>query len=197
MAWHRANRGQHALIAHTRGLHAANQCLARAIRCHAAGCRMRSGRTRLYGTRRNGTDRSVNARHSLRGRRWSRRGLHALDRRRTRWRRPGNGTHTGRDARLALALHRLALDHRVKRQRKAPAARMFRHGPPWRSWRLPAAHGAQLRRVGQIELQRRQRDKAVRDRMEIGAFAGVLGVAGGADPEDRFAARVGLADHRL
>ncbi|MGD7075467.1 hypothetical protein ACQCR0_22145, partial [Ralstonia pseudosolanacearum] len=41
---------------------------------------------------------------------------------RTRGRRPRHGVHAGRNPRLALALGRLALDHRVERQRKASAA---------------------------------------------------------------------------
>jgi len=51
--------------------------------------------------------------------------------------------------------------------------------------------------VAQVDLQRCDRDAAIGDRMEVGAFAALAGVASGADPIDGFATRVGLPDHGL
>jgi hypothetical protein len=51
--------------------------------------------------------------------------------------------------------------------------------------------------VGEVDLQRRDGDAALRHGVEVGAFAAFARVAGRADPVDRFAARIGLADHGL
>ena len=51
--------------------------------------------------------------------------------------------------------------------------------------------------MGEIDLQRRDRDALARHRVEIGALAGVLRGAGRADPVDGLAARVRRLDHRL
>ena len=55
----------------------------------------------------------------------------------------------------------------------------------------PAPAGRRV--VGQVHLQRRDRDAALRHGVEVGALAAFARVAGRADPVDRLAARVGLA----
>mmetsp|Transcript_83101 Transcript_83101/g.231204 ORF Transcript_83101/g.231204 Transcript_83101/m.231204 type:complete len:332 (-) Transcript_83101:616-1611(-) len=57
--------------------------------------------------------------------------------------------------------------------------------------------GAQTGVVGQVHLQRRDRHLAIGRRMEVRAFASVLGVARRADPVDGFATRVDLLDDAL
>src|SRR5271168_3984365 len=68
-----------------------------------------------------------------------------------------------------------------------PAARSFISGL---SRRQPVADRGNLLRIGQIDAQRRHRDAATGDGVEIGAGAGVLCGAGGADPVDGFVARI-------
>src|SRR5690242_18368814 len=58
----------------------------------------------------------------------------------------------------------------------------------------PAADLLQRLVAGQVDVDRRHRDIAAADRVEVGARAIVLGAAGGPDPPDRLAAWIGLRD---
>src|SRR5258708_36550471 len=49
----------------------------------------------------------------------------------------------------------------------------------------------------QVELQRRDRDMAIRHRVKVGALAGIERVAGRPDPPDRITARIDLPYYRL
>src|SRR5690349_16407707 len=60
----------------------------------------------------------------------------------------------------------------------------------------PAADLLQRLVAGQVDMDRRDRHVAAAHRVEVGTGAVVLGAAGGPDPPDRLAARVGLRDAR-
>src|SRR5574342_751670 len=61
----------------------------------------------------------------------------------------------------------------------------------------PSVYWIELGILSEVDLQRRDRDVSARDRVEVGALARIGRIAGGADPVDRVAARVGGLDHAL
>ena len=117
---------------------------------------------------------------------------------------------TLRTQRVAAAPHRRGR-HALQRQRKGRAATPLAHAMSRCAPRCASAR-QRLRRltshqrlvpqrqrgvVGQVDLQRRDRHAALADGVEVGALARLARVAGRADPVDRLAARIDLADHRL
>src|SRR5215831_13860788 len=78
---------------------------------------------------------------------------------------------------------------------KLPPAALI--GAARRSDREPLAHPRKLRMVGEVDLQRRHRDVALLDRVEIGPLARVGGRSRRAHPVARLAARRLHLDDRL
>jgi hypothetical protein len=105
-----------------------------------------------------------------------------------------------------LIPRRAALDQAVARALRSHAGALH-FGLAVRAWIImptpasqafgPARDRFQRLVTREVDVDRRQRDPSFLHRVEIGAGPGVLRRTGRADPPDRPAARVALADRRL